>query len=267
MTPISVAVPCVTGHGRVLDELVVDGARLVAVEHAAGLAIASHRHDTAKLAILLDGGATERIGADLVEHAQLELVARPRLCAHENQYHAEGARSIVVELDELAGVPDLTGLARPLDPVAARLHGRRIAAAFGAPRGDRARLARAALREAIAALDAAPPPRTPAWLERARELLFAQIARPPGLADLADRVGVHPVHLAQAFRKRWRTTPLGFVRAHRVFRAVELIARGAPLAGIAAEVGFADQSHMTRAIHRARRAPPGLLRRRMSVRP
>jgi len=50
-------------------------------------------------------------------------------------------------------------------------------------------------------------------------------------------VGVHPVHLAQAFRRRWNVTPLGYVRAHRVFRAVELIASGGALAEVAADVG------------------------------
>ena len=264
MTPTPAAVPCVAGHGRVLDELRVDGARLVAVEHAAGLAIDCHSHDTAKLAILVNGGATERMGADLVEHARFELVARPRFCAHENQYHAEGARSILVELDEL---PGNAGLAGPLDPEVARLHGRRVADAFGARPSERARLAQAAIREVVVALGEAPLPRTPAWLERARELLFAQLAEPPRLAELARSVGVHPVHLAQAFRRRWNTTPLGYVRAHRVFRAVELIARGRSLAEVAANVGFADQSHMTRAIHRARQAPPGSLRRRIHAPP
>ena len=259
MTSSLAAVPCVAGHGRVLDELRLDGARMVSVQHPAGLAIDRHSHDMAKLAILLDGGATERIGADLVEHRHLEVVARPRFCAHENQYHAEGARSILVEIEDLPGA----GLPRPLDPALARLHGRRLAVAFHARRSERARLARAAIREVVLALGEAPMPRTPAWLERARELLFAQIVRPPRLDELACSVGVHPVHLAQAFRRRWNIAPLGYVRAHRVFRAVELIARGAPLADVAAEVGFADQSHMTRAIGRARRAPPGMLRRTM----
>ena len=260
----SIAVPCVAGHGRILDELRLDGARMVSVQHPAGLAIDSHRHDTAKLAILLDGGATERLGPDLVEHRRFEVVARPRLCAHENQYHAEGARSILVEIEDLPGVP---GLGRPLDSPAARLYGDRLRMVFHARRGERARLARAAIREVVFALGEAPQPRTPAWLEHARELLFAQIASPPRLDELARTVGVHPVHLAQAFRRRYHIAPLGYVRAHRVFRAVELIARGAPLACVAAEVGFADQSHMTRAIQRARRASPGTLRRTMRAAP
>jgi len=80
-------------------------------------------------------------------------------------------------------------------------------------------------------------------------------------ATLAREVGVHPVHLAQSFRSRLETTPGGFVRAHRMFRAIELIRGGASLAAAAHAAGFADQSHMTRAIRRARGAPPGMLRR------
>jgi hypothetical protein len=111
-------VPCVAGHGAVLDELLIDGIRLVCVEHAPGLAIGRHTHDMAKLAILLSGGATERIGPDLIEHRLLDVVARESFRAHENQYHACGARSLVIELE---GVP----LASQLVPNAAQVHGRR----------------------------------------------------------------------------------------------------------------------------------------------
>jgi AraC family transcriptional regulator len=254
--PESIAVPCVGGHGIVLDELRVDGIRMLCVEHAPGLAIHRHAHDLAKLAILVRGGATERIGEDLVEHRRLDVVAREKFRAHENQYHASGARSLVVELE---GVQ----LAGQLPPAAARLHGRRLVAGFQAYRSARPRLVRAAVAEVVAALREAPLRRTPVWLGHARERLFAQLVHPPRLADLAAAVGVHPVHLAQAFRRRWNMTPLGFVRAHRVFRAVELIAGGGALAEVAAAVGFADQSHMTRAIRRARAASPGALRQTM----
>ncbi len=239
-------VPCVAGHGIVEDELRIDGARVVAVRHAPGLTIHRHAHDTAKLVVLVEGGATERIGLELVDHARYELVARAPFCSHENQYHAGGARSILVELERVpAGM---------LAPEAARVHGRRLAAAFRMSRGE--------LRRAIAgAIDAFVPARTtPSWLEHARELLHAQLTAPPSLDELAAIVGVHPVHLAQAFRRRWHVTPLGYVRAHRVFRAVERIAHGVPLGRVAAETGFADQSHMTRAIRRARQASPGALR-------
>src|SRR5262249_55882569 len=100
-------------------------------QHAAGLAIDCHSHDTAKLAILLDGGATERLGADLVEHRRFEVVARPRVCAHENQYHAEGARSIVVQLQDIPRA----ALPRPLDAAPPVRPGARAAPRPPADRG------------------------------------------------------------------------------------------------------------------------------------
>jgi AraC family transcriptional regulator len=251
------AIPCVTGHGEALDELRVDGVRMVLVRYAPGLALRHHTHDLPKLTIVLEGGATERIGEELIDCEPFAVVARDRFRVHENQYHARGARSLIVELD------DVRRLAGELLPDAAKHHGRRLVSAFRAPRGTRARQVRAAIRDLAAALRDAPPPRTPAWLEDARARLFAELATPPPLVDLARTVGVHPVHLAQAFRRRWNVTPLGYVRAHRVFRAIDLIACGRPLSEVAAEVGFADQSHMSRAIGRARHAPPGALRRAM----
>jgi AraC-like DNA-binding protein len=226
-------VPCVTGHGAVLDELRVDGIGMRLVHYAAGLTIHHHTHDLAKLTILLSGGATERAGENLVEHESFAVVARNRFRIHENQYHARGARSLIVELED---VPALPG---ELSVEAARHHGRRLVSAFRAERSARARCVRDAVGDLIAAFHEAPPVSTPAWLEHARAQLFAQLAGPPRLEDLGD------------------------VRAHRVFRAVDLIARGVPLVEVAADVGFADQSHMTRTIGRARRASPGTLRRAM----
>jgi AraC family transcriptional regulator len=250
------AIPCVTGHGEALDELRVDGIHMSLVRYAPGLALGHHTHSVPKLTIVLEGGATERIGEELIEYEPFAVVARDRFRIHENQYHARGAHALVVELDvhELAG---------ELAPRTARHHGERVVSAFRASRGTRVRRVRAAIRELVVALRDAPPPRTPAWLEKARARLFAGLATPPPLVDLARAVGVHPVHLAQAFQRRWNITPLGFVRAHRVFRAVDLVARGRPLSEVAAEVGFADQSHMTRVIGCARQAPPGALRRAM----
>lgn len=250
---------CVAGHGLVEDEVWVDGVRAVVARHPPGV-LDAHAHETAKLVVLLDGGAAERIGLELVEHRRYEVVARSRLRAHENQYHACGARSLIVELDAAAK------LHGHLEPAAAAMLGRRLVHAFHAPRASRRRQVSAAVSEIVAAFER-PRRGAPAWLDAARERLFARLEDPPPLDELARALGVHVVHLAQAFRRQFAHTPMGYVRAHRVFRAVDLAARGAPLARIAAETGFADQSHMTRAITRARGAPPAALRRAMKPSP
>jgi AraC family transcriptional regulator len=247
---------CVAGHGRITDELVVDGIRATSVFHAVG-ALGSHAHDTAKLVVLVEGGATERIGLELVTHRPFEVVARGRLRPHENQYHACGARSIVVELDSAAALDG------HLDPATARAFGVRLATAFDS--ADRQRRLPAVVTDIAMAFDQRRS--TPSWLDAAREMLFERMTEPPSLVELGERLGVHAVHLAQSFRRHFGITPMGFVRGHRVFRAVGLIATGMPLARAAAEAGFADQSHMTRAISLARAAPPATLRRLMRPNP
>ncbi|HKE14482.1 MAG TPA: AraC family transcriptional regulator [Kofleriaceae bacterium] len=252
------------GHGIVTDELRTGRVRVVEVSHPASLRLAAHVHESAKLWLLVEGAVTERTGIDLDSPAPFEVVLRDSLRRHENQYHPGGARSIVVELDPAdarvravlaAGAFDPAGVC-PLVALGARL-----ATCLRAPRSARAREVDAAVGEILAAV-ARRRRRAPAWLEAARELLVERLAEPPPLAELAATVGVHPVHLAHAFRRRCGTTTRGFVRAHRVFRAVELIAGAVPLARAAAEVGFADQSHMTRALRRDRSITPGRLRPR-----
>src|SRR5262249_42596207 len=81
------------------------------------------------------------------------------------------------------------------------------------------------------------------------------------LAELSGALGVHRAHLARAFRDHYGTTIGMYARRLRVQRAVAMIQlRDLPLAEIAAASGFADQSHMTRAVSGALGLPPGRLR-------
>jgi AraC-like DNA-binding protein len=81
------------------------------------------------------------------------------------------------------------------------------------------------------------------------------------LAELAAAVGVHRAHLARAFRDHYGGTLGGFARRLRVERALRLLAEDdRPLAEIAMDTGFTDQSHMTRAVSAAAGISPGRLR-------
>ena len=57
---------------------------------------------------------------------------------------------------------------------------------------------------------------TPAWLQQARALVEDHFAEPLPLASVAQRVGVHPVHLARTFRRFYQTTFAGYVRQVRI---------------------------------------------------
>jgi AraC-like DNA-binding protein len=81
------------------------------------------------------------------------------------------------------------------------------------------------------------------------------------LVGLADAVGCSPFHLSRVFREITGMTIPHYRRQLRVHEAVTHIASGATdLAGIAAAVGFADHSHMTRSIVAQFGATPSRLR-------
>jgi len=72
-----------------------------------------------------------------------------------------------------------------------------------------------------------------------------------GLAELARVAGLSRYHFARQFRLRTGHSPMGFVRHARIERARARIAEGGVrIADIAAELGFADQSHFTRSFRR-----------------
>jgi AraC family transcriptional regulator len=93
--------------------------------------------------------------------------------------------------------------------------------------------------------------RPPRWLAAARDMLHEHLAEPLTLGDVAQAVGVHPVHLAREFRRWYRCTVGDYARRVRVDYARDAILNtDAPLVQIAYRAGFSDQSHFTRTFKR-----------------
>lgn len=93
--------------------------------------------------------------------------------------------------------------------------------------------------------DDAPRVVAPSWGGRA----LAELAGDAPSTDvIAQRLALHPAWLARAYRA-WRGEGMAeTVRRKRVEQAALRLRGGAaPLADIAADVGFCDQSHMNRA--------------------
>lgn len=87
----------------------------------------------------------------------------------------------------------------------------------------------------------------PDWLWRAVDAI-CDLAPTPGLEvrHIAELIGVHPVSLARHFRRHFDCSPASAIRRCRVDRAAAALVRDRPLADLALEGGFADQSHFTR---------------------
>jgi AraC family transcriptional regulator len=98
----------------------------------------------------------------------------------------------------------------------------------------------------------------PDWWNRVRERLHDGFSDNLRIGELAQEAGVHPVYLARTFRKITGSTPGEYLQGLRLqYVCRELLNKGKPLAQIAAEAGFADQSHMTRTLKRRTGETPG----------
>lgn len=79
------------------------------------------------------------------------------------------------------------------------------------------------------------------------------------IPEVAEAVGLGPRQLERRFRAAVGLTPKQFARVRRLRATAKLLVAGGPAswAGRAAEMGFADQSHMTREFGSATGRSPG----------
>lgn len=81
------------------------------------------------------------------------------------------------------------------------------------------------------------------------------------VVDLADACKLSPCHFSRAFTRTVGVSPYEWHLARRIVRATELLMETArPLAVIALDCGFVDQSHFTRTFARRVGMPPGRYR-------
>jgi AraC-like DNA-binding protein len=109
--------------------------------------------------------------------------------------------------------------------------------------------------------DLSPPRRVDARaVERARRLLDAAPGRPVRSAELEAATGLTRYDLARQFRIALGTSPHRYHVLRRLQHARAMIQNGHRLADAAAEAGFADQAHFTRAFTSAFGLSPGRYR-------
>lgn len=84
-----------------------------------------------------------------------------------------------------------------------------------------------------------------------RDFINANLYEPIEVDELARIAGLSPFHFSRTFRRSVGVTPHRYVMRTRLKRARELLREGRlSFAQIAAETGFADQSHLSRWVRR-----------------
>lgn len=201
------------------------------------------------------------------------LIGKRAADEHANAVGPEGARSFTLEV-ERSRLDALGEAATVLDHAFVVSGGSAVSAAW--------RLAgeldcvdelsplmiESAALELLAALARGPRgPRyvgSPAWLGVVRDALHDAPRTGWSLHALAGLAGVHAVHLAREFRRRFGCSIGEYVRARRVAQVQRRLRDGnEPISQIAIDLGFSDQSHLTREFRAATGVAPAAYRRRV----
>jgi AraC-like DNA-binding protein len=215
----------------------------------AGYQAPRHRHLEAYATIVLDGAYDQFAYAGHLRVAAGEVLVQPTLDCHADSMLSPGVRLLRLPWRREAG---FGGVFRPagLDRVVRAAETDVVAAA----------------RLLAEAVDAAAPLDT--VVEDWADVLAGAIRADPDLSigRWAVAAGVGGRSLSRAFARAYGVRPARF-RAEFRAREAWLSVTGArrPLAEIAAELGFADQAHMTRAIGAMTGDTPSNWRRRMAA--
>jgi AraC family transcriptional regulator len=102
----------------------------------------------------------------------------------------------------------------------------------------------------------------PTWLRAAYELIQDCYVEDLRIRQVANSVGVHPTHLARAFRSFLGCTPGDLLRGRRLEKAAELLlSTDISIAEISLEGGYSDQAQFTKAFRQMYGTPPASYRR------
>ncbi|HEV2112371.1 MAG TPA: AraC family transcriptional regulator [Gammaproteobacteria bacterium] len=214
-----------------------------------GAEVPEHAHDWPLLSLFVIGAYSNQteIGAASISGPSALFYAAG--AAHRNTAGPEGFEQIEIEFDPAW----LRGLRLPVGPVLRWVGGRGGAEAQALVRlcsqGVTEKHLQAALRRFLEAARIESSARRPGWLGDVTRRLKDDPTRK--VSDLARGAGLHPSWLGTAYRRAagegLRDTAARFrvERAARLLRETDL-----PLAGIATDAGFCDQSHMIRTFRR-----------------
>ena len=231
------------------------GVHLTETEHPPGFALPTHHHETVSLYLVLAGQFSEQFGQRSTERRAGQLIFTPAYEPHSDAFAGCSSRCFIIELEVamVARVLECGNL--PLSPKcfygpgalqAGRLYREFcLADPFAALTIESVAFEMLAevCRESSPSRSAGPSGKT----EQAREFLHANFSKSVSLRETAEAVDVHPVYLARMFRQRFGCSVGEYLRRHRIeIACFQISTTQKPLAEIACDCGFADQSHFSR---------------------
>lgn len=238
-----------------------------AVTHPDARVVPLHIHANPFFSMLIRGHYREWFRGRHWDVRPLDMVLRPPLAEHQDEIGPGGAQFLCVDVaqsfwDALAEagirIEPRAFESRPMSGTALRLLREMCDQAPGWQAA--AEMLIAELVAEYTAADDVPRRREPRWLGDATERLH-QAPLTASLSGIAAELGLHPVHVSRAFKRHRGMTLSRYLRGLRLHDATRAMLESAEsLAALADGHGFADQSHLTRALQRETGWTPGRLR-------
>jgi AraC-like DNA-binding protein len=206
--------------------------------HRRGTLLPLHRHARPYAALVLRGDYEERSIDGRFHCTRGNLIFHPPFHEHLNVFGASGAMVLNVLL-----------------PVDWFSQYRVVKVTDIATIESRALLRPSSLADALfddAMHRPVKPAELPGWMVHMVECLVtdAAVGRRTKLATVAAASPVSLQHASRAFNRHFAATPSKFRLEHKLRRAFGLLRAGASPSYVASEVGFSDQSHLSREIKR-----------------
>ena len=256
------------GSGQVVGQLQAGPFHVSRMVHRSGLRLESHEHVNACLHFVTRGCYTEATRAGTIRVGRRHVLLKPAGLAHWNAFtHASDSLRVDFPVSALASA-NVELPARPVVLSDPRLEQTCSTILQELEAGDDCTLLalQGLCMELLAAVLRAPSRsarHSPPFVSRACDYLQEHFRETVDFTRLADQLGVNRTHLAMSFRRHHACTMGMFVRRLRVAYVTEqLRATSLPVVQIAAEAGFADQSHCHRVVKAQTGRTPGEWRSR-----
>lgn len=252
-------------HGKISGIKTMAGFKFVETRYAPGSEIPLHFHDHACICVVISGSFHEDFSRRELQLDAKSVAFRPAGEVHRDRFGNGGAHCLVVEMP-----------ANWMNHV--RQHGKPFDEPLSFQRGQLPWLGARIYRECKSSDEFAPlviegimleiagevsrcssdvEHTVPRWLARARDAVQSQYERGLRLQDLAAEAGVHPVHLAREFRRRYGCSVGEYIRHLRIDAACQRLTHSdASIAEIALNTGFSSQAHFSRTFKMVTGVPP-----------
>ena len=237
------------------ESIVAGDFRVSDVTFAPGKRLPRHRHPHGCIAVVVEGAVDKAFARVSGTAARGAVITMPPEEPHVDVFGRAGARIVVVESQAEEDV----GLDRDWTCL---LIATKIARELEAQDSFTPLAIEGLALELAAAARRLAGPGAPHWLRSARELALERALEPVSVVEIAAELDVDPRLLARGFHEHYGASIGEYVRNARLdWAAARLVQTDAPLATLALEAGFADQSHFTRSFKRRTGLPPGKYRR------